>query len=59
MSERKFQDEEPSAATRELCRSTREVFVGLVHEGFTERQALELLAHMLGAAVAGQRAGGS
>lgn len=52
-SEFKFQDEEPSAAWRNMAKTFREMFVALVHEGFTERQALEMIGHAMRAAVSG------
>lgn len=49
----KYEDEEPPASTREMARNLREIYVALVHEGFTENQALQILAHMTQAAIMG------
>jgi len=38
---------EPSAVARAAAREMHEMFIALTDEGFTEKQALELLANML------------
>lgn len=42
---------EPSAAVREGAHSVRELFVALMMEGFTEKQALIILGQMLSASL--------
>lgn len=44
-------EREPSAAMREAARALREMFVALIREGFTDRQA----ERIIGMAIAGQR----
>jgi len=38
---------EPSADARSLAHTFREMFIALTAEGFTERQALQLIAEMM------------
>lgn len=38
-----------------MARNFRDIFVSLVHEGFTEKQALEILAHMMRSAMESNR----
>lgn len=38
---------EPSAAIREIAHNVREMFIALVAEGFSEQQALVIIATML------------
>lgn len=44
--------EEPPADVRAFAATCREMFTALVNEEFTERQALDLVGHMLAAGVA-------
>jgi hypothetical protein len=39
--------QEPSALNRAAAREMRDIFVALVDEGFTEDQALKILANMV------------
>lgn len=45
--DRKFPNEEPGADMRQAAKAMRGVFVALVHEGFTENQALVIVGQML------------
>jgi hypothetical protein len=38
---------EPSADSRALAHAFREMFIALTSEGFTERQALQIIAEMM------------
>lgn len=55
MTDRLFQDEEPSAGYREMAKNFREIFVALVHEGFTEQQALGIMADLMRSAFEANR----
>lgn len=48
---------EPSADIRQLASQTRQMFVALVNEGFTERQALVIIGQMIAAAGSGDADG--
>lgn len=52
---KKFENEEPSADWRGMAKMFREMYVALVHEGFTEKQALELLSHTIGSSILANR----
>ena len=41
--------EEPSASMRTAARTMRDLFVALLHEGFTERQALTIVGYAVAA----------
>lgn len=43
---------------REMARSFREMYVAFVHEGFTEREALELLSRTVQAAMHSRKENG-
>ena len=45
--------EEPDAVSREIAKSFRNLFTALVHEGFTEPQALQLIGTAISAAIHG------
>jgi len=49
---------EPSADTRAFAQQTRQVFVALLLEGFTEFQALHIIGVMLAAAARNQEGEG-
>lgn len=51
MDDRKFPTEEPNASMRQGAKMVRELFVALVQEGFTERQALSLVRDILQASI--------
>ena len=50
---------EPSAAARQMAKGLHDVYAALVREGFTERQALELVAKALVATIAAQAGNGN
>lgn len=39
--------QEPSAAARQMARGLRDYYVALVAEGFSERQAIQLISEVL------------
>lgn len=45
--------EEPSADMREFARICRDMYVGLLQEGFTEREALAILGQVIAAQIGG------
>jgi hypothetical protein len=47
MPERVFPGEEPAADARAAASTIRQMFVALVHEGFTEHQALIVVGQTL------------
>jgi hypothetical protein len=47
MTDRKFPTEEPAADMREAAKGVRQMFVALVHEGFSEHQALMVVAEII------------
>lgn len=49
----RFPQEEPSADLRTAARAAREMYVALVHEGFTEDEALTILGHVIKGATGG------
>jgi hypothetical protein len=40
---------EPSADLRQMASAMRQMFVALTNEGFTERQSLTIIGHLLSA----------
>lgn len=50
-----FPGEEPNAATRQMAKAFRQMFVALRQEGFTEKQALALIGEVLRNAIAQQK----
>lgn len=47
--------EEPSADMREFARICRDMYVGLLQEGFTEREALDILGRVIAAQIGGAK----
>lgn len=43
---------EPSAAIRGMARASREMYIALVREGFTAKEALTIIGQTIAAAVA-------
>ncbi|MBF6277006.1 hypothetical protein [Nocardia nova] len=44
--------QEPSGNSREFARAIRDLFIGLVAEGFTESQALSIISNVVSAKIA-------
>lgn len=49
-----YEAEEASADNRQMAKTLRGIFVSLMQEGFTERQALELIGQLMAAGMKGQ-----
>jgi hypothetical protein len=49
---RLYENEEPAADLRGLAQVMRQQFVALVHEGFTEQQALTIIGVQMGTCIA-------
>ena len=50
----RFPSEEPAAGDRVVARAARSQYVALIHEGFTEAQALQIVGQMLMVALQAQ-----
>jgi hypothetical protein len=48
-----FPDREPPAEIREMAKQMHYIYVAMIHAGFTEEQAMHLLATSLSTALAG------